>query len=438
MQFLKNHWISLLSGVVAMAAIAATVLGLTRTGVVQAMERIRSEAGQIDSLAGNPKNQAIIDAEKRRGEQFDKEYNDALAAAEEINKRTPLLDGVFPAPPPDQIRLAFEFQEKYAAAIFELPQLLEASGPPTPTEIAEEAERIAARKRREALENPEAAAIEPLPEAATPVTPGVVRPGVSQAGAAYGHGPRVAYQSTPSPAGVPGTSAAEVEAQAAIRKARSIRMYAEADLERTVFHVSPIVDATRQPTARDMWYAQVGLWIQQDVVNAIKALNDQAIVEKSLDDKDAHVANLPVKRIIQIRVQGYVTSNGDTVPFESLARAGGTGSSGAIDTTGLRPSFTDKKSDPQFDVIRFVVVVAVDQRDLLRLVDNVTRENFYQLVGFRYYAGPEGGQDGNYLYGPDPVVIATLDFEGYLARRAYGNMMPVEVAKELGIEPGNG
>jgi hypothetical protein len=78
--------------------------------------------------------------------------------------------------------------------------------------------------------------------------------------------------------------------------------------------------------------------------------------------------------------------------------------------------------------------VAIDQRDLLRFVDELIRQNFYQLVGLRYQAGPPGGQEGDYYYGDGPVVIATLDFEGYMARKVYLDLMPDSVREDLGIK----
>jgi hypothetical protein len=60
--------------------------------------------------------------------------------------------------------------------------------------------------------------------------------------------------------------------------------------------------------------------------------------------------------------------------------------------------------------------------------------NFYQLVGLEYTTLVAGSQDGDYVYGSAPVVRATLDFEGYMARKVYKALMPADVLKDLGIE----
>lgn len=112
----------------------------------------------------------------------------------------------------------------------------------------------------------------------------------------------------------------EAERRAAVKKARNIRIYATAVEGRTVFHRNPNIFAQQAPSARDMWYAQVGLWVQEDVVNAIAKLNDEAAGQ--LGGEEACVANMPVKRIVSIQVLGYVTSNGLLVPFASEGTAG--------------------------------------------------------------------------------------------------------------------
>ncbi|MCK4340912.1 MAG: hypothetical protein KAY37_04225, partial [Phycisphaerae bacterium] len=219
----------------------------------------------------------------------------------------------------------------------------------------------------------------------------------------------------------------EAQTRAAIRKARNIRVYAEAEPARSSFHISPIIAGDRPPQPLDIWYAQVGLWIQTDVVNAIRKLNEEAAAE--LDEGKAHVANMPVKRLVDVQVFGYVTSKGQPVSFERVIKGGS--SSGSAP-----PSFTGRLSDEQFDVVRFAVIVIVDQRDLLKLVDRVIRENFYQLVGLQYTAVSRVKDDGLYFYGEAPTVKATLNFEGYMSRKVYEAMMPPKVREALGIDSG--
>lgn len=445
MQFVKTHWISLASGLVALLAIAFTVLGMTRDSVITEMQTRLQTAGQLDMLRNTAKNEETIAAEKERGRQFDAEYTATLEAAATINQREPILEGVFPAP--KQSELAYRFQESYREALYELPRLLAAGGLPSDKEIQEEVERLEEEARKKAEREPQPG--EPggaVPPAAPPVPPGgsfgpiTPQPGAPP-GMPWGPGGSPA-PGLVRPAG-PSTTSLNIDLNearrlAGVRKARSIRVYADLNLQsqqqqqpQLSFHVSPIVLAERAPTPREMWHAQVSLWVQRDVANAIRKLNDE--VAAQLAPGEACVANLPVKRILGLRVLGYVTPTG-TVRFDNLGGGGGMASSEAP------PTFTGRKSDAQFDIVRFTLSAIVDQRELLRLVDFVTRENFYQLVDLDYQMPVLPGQqqqaigEADYHYGSGPVVLAALEFEGAMARKVYKDLMPDEVKRELGIE----
>jgi hypothetical protein len=222
-----------------------------------------------------------------------------------------------------------------------------------------------------------------------------------------------------------GTQAEEARHRAAVKKARSIRMYADSE---TSFHVSPIALTQESPSPADMWYAQVGLWIQEDLVHALAQLNDEAA--EQLHGREPNVTNLPVKRIESIKVQGYVSGTGTLIAFPGTGGGSGRSVSGGAAPTVT--SFTGRKADDQFDVVRCTLTVSVDERDLLRLIDSITRTNFYQLVGLEYTAADPAESEG-YFYGDAPVVRAQLDFEGYMARKIYKALMPEAVLQALGI-----
>ncbi|MBK9127105.1 MAG: hypothetical protein IPM13_04825 [Phycisphaerales bacterium] len=422
LDLLKSHWITLVSGVVALGAVVILVLGMMRTNVVEEMNRHKALAGEISSLMSGAKHEGMITAEKERGTKFDEQYRAALETARSINKRDPLLPGVFPRPASQAV--AFQFQDAYKQRFLMLPRELQGGGPPTQQEIQDEAERLAEEIRRKKGELSLDLPPGPLPPPAPP---------------APGADPR---EPPPSPAMGPGQATATgvpaglAEQNAAVRTARSIRMYVEATGSRAAFQISPIIASLEAPSARDMWYAQVGLWIQEDVVRALAGLNAEAAAR--LKAEDAHVGNMPVKHLLGIRVLGYLTKTGQLVRLDAM-RSDTSGPGQPVIAAGtpmpgeLKPSFTGRTSDDQFDVVRFSVQLIADQRDLLRVADAITRANFYQLVSLNYDAGPVGGQDGPYLYGDAPVVRATYDFEGFMARKAYEELMPEDVRKDLGI-----
>ncbi len=392
MQFIKTNWISLLSGLLALAGIAGAVYGMMQDDVLEAMDKHKRVASEIASLTRAPQNTATIESERDRGQRFQEAYDAALAVAERINQRRPLRDGVFPNPAQDELR--YRFKDDYEDAILALPRELHAGGLPSEQEIRDEEDSM----RIDAMQEPQ---------------PGEGRP---------------AGQRDPT------IDSGEVRLRAGARKARGIRCYVDTDPARSSFHVSPIVESIDAPSPAEMWYAQVGLWIQQDVVSAIGKVNGAAA--RQLDADQQNVAGMPVKRIEKIDILGYLTDQGKTVAFASIGRGSSSTAGGVISV-----SFTDRKSDDQFDVIRFRLTAIVDLRDLPQLIDRVTRENFYQLVGASYAiveVDKNGYDDNKYLYGPDPVCRVELEFEGYMARKVYKEMMPAQVLVDLGIGTGNG
>lgn len=454
LNFIKTWWIALLCGLVGLAGTAGAVVFLLQDDVIQKMQARADYGAKISSLTSNPQNDATIDAEKERAKRFEAQYNETLNLAASINERKPLLEGVFPNPPPNQISLAFRFQELYKDQIYKLPRIMDAGGPPSPQETLEEQERIneelrikEEQKRDEVRELPTANPVMPVPPT-TGFPPGVGPPGGGYPpGVGYppggGYPPGMGNQrpggtTTIQVAGANTTVNVTPEAayRAAIRKAHTVRVYADISPERNPFYISSIWSTETAPTARDMWYAQVGLWVQQDIANAIRKFNDAKAAQ--LPEDQQNVGGLPIKRLAGVRVYGYVKSDGQMVPLET----GGSGMAAhaaSFDPRELPTSFTGRKSTNEFDVVRFSLTVVVDQRELLGFVDQMCRENFYQLISVHYDAGPPTGQEEQYYYGPAPVVVATLHFEGFLARKVYGPMMPAAVRQELGIaEPGQG
>jgi len=437
--FLKTHLISLLSGLFGLVFIAVAVLGMMSGKVVRQMEERAAVIAKIRSLKSAPKNEACIQAEAERGRRFEQEYTETLSIAQRINERQPLRQGVFPVP--ESETAAYLFREEYKRAMRQLPAgALQAGSLPTAGDIQDAERDIAELREQQAQEDKEgpmlASIVDRLAQASSerpsgyqppqqynpyaavpggvpPVGPGAYAPSETADRRSRDYDPRY-----------------DPRARAQVNKARSIRCYiSPPDSERPTFHISPIYDEAVKPSPEEMWYAQVGLWVQQDVVAAVAELNEEAA--RNLKDGEDYVENMPVKRLETIRVLGYWTSAGP-IPFDTLTRTSGTDLAARMQT-----SFTGRTSDKQFDVVRFTVTAVVDQRELLRLIDRITRRNFYQLIGMEYAAVKPNDPDyqQGYLYGAAPVVRARLDFEAYMARNVYEKFFPPAVRERLGIQP---
>lgn len=462
MEFVKTHWMLLATGVAALAGIVLGVIGMTRASVLEEMQKRAQAAQEISTLRADAQNQDTINAEKERAQRFAEQYEAVLRTAERINERKPLLEAAFPRPA--SVEIPYRFREAYVRRLYELPREAKGGTLPNALELQDEAEILADMERRKRIEEGGDAG----PEIPTPPIPGVGTPAEAPAGgrgvappaggrgvapppaggrgvappaggrgiappaggrgmmAPPGGGGGAAPPGGASGAGVPGVESDAVRLRASVKKARNIRVYLD---PMTSLFVAPLAQRDEPPSSREMWYAQVSLWVQEDLVHAIARVNEEAARE--LGEKEANVTRLPVKRVESVQVLGYVTSAGTLVPF--AAGAGMPEASAAAATSIV--SFTGRRGNEQFDVVRVVVTVIVSKRDVLRLVDAMSRTNFYQLVSAEY-SDVESVDPAGYFYGPDPVVRAVLDFEGYFARRIYKPLMPAEVLRDLGIETG--
>lgn len=437
MQFIKTHMISLICGVLGLVFIVGAVLGMMQDDVLKEMQARAAVANEINSLRSNAKNSDVIDAEKKRGASFKVEFDKTIAALKEINKRTPLKEGVFPTTP--NPTAAFEFKQDYALAMKQLPAEMLAGELPSPAEVAEEERTVATiLEHMKEMEEGGGAAAKPISErAAGPVISGPTGSPRQQGGGMIspaGGGPRSAGALGVAAPG--GTSESQFSLtggntdpklnpayRAAVNKAKNIRLYALP----SAFHLSPIATSIEEPSEAAMWYAQMGLWIQQDIARAIARTNESARSEVS---GELSVEHTPVKRLVRTRVLGYV-AQGKLIAFPAAEGTLTAGGSAANDEVN-RKSFTGAVSNEDFDVVRFTVVVIVDQRDILRLLDEMCKANFYKCIHLSYTQVPSAA-DG-FFYGADPIVQVTMDFEGYFARSIYAQWMPKKVREELGIQ----
>lgn len=461
LRFMKTYWVLLVSGAVSIAAVTFAVMQTLSDEVVVEMKTHVAKATELSRLRSGAVNEECIEAERQHAEQFKREYDAALGFAVERNRRAPLLEGVFPEP--GQRAARYRFKEAYEKKLYALPRGLNlpdglnAGGLPTEREVRDEQEilnDIARRKAEADGEDLEVAGAEPRTGFGVGRAPGVGPGGGGDprrypgagVGRAPRRGPATGAPTAPGPGGYgqprgPGGMTPtlqppddessrlavtdEARYRAAVRKAKNISIYATLDPTMTTpsFDISPIVATDQPPTPAEMWYAQMSMWLQQDVVEAVREVNNE--VARQLPEEESHVANMPVKRIVSVDVDGYVTGPSTVVPFPSLA-------SKQVEVPV--ESFTGRVSNEQFDVIRLSLRAIVDQRDILKLVDAMTRTNFYQLIGLRYtLVPPDDVRNDGFFYGSEPVVEVTLTFEGYFARTVFKEMMPRQVLVDLGI-----
>lgn len=442
--FMKTHAISLASGVASLVFIGLAFYFMSQNTVVAKMNKVIADTGasNISTLRSSAKNQQMIDHELARVKALKDEVQRTIDEARKINGRPVMMSDVFPAPKDETTRR--KFVEQYALEFAKLPQPLEAGTAPTEEDLMEASIEVTELRQQEAEEE-EQRRIDTTdapkgdgraPAAALPVAdqPVAISPDGAIGDGGFGRGGGgVGRMTGGGPMGMasPGEPAKDPKydfvLRARVKKARELRCY----IDPFTFHQSPIVGLPNStvspppPSPADMWYAQVGLWVQADVVRAIQELNDLAAANavKADPSLEPFVEHVPVKRLISVRVHGYQL---DKKMIEFPATVG-------TDSKDSMPlSFSDAKSNEHFDVIRFSVSVICDPREIQRLIDRIGRTNFYRCIDVDYDSVNRAAEEAaGYLYGTQPVVRANMAFEGFMSRDVYQPLMPKEVADAI-------
>ncbi len=447
LDFVRTYALSLAAGVVALAAAAFAVLGMSDDSVMTELEQRKQRGSRIDGMIRNATNPTVIAAAEARGERLEAEVAEALQRAREMNAAEPLIAGVLPRPA--TMAKPYEFRSAYEQALRRLPNRLQAGPLPTDDDILAERNNIEQLQQREAeVEAANQATFFGM-GGTDPANDAAAAPEMSADPMAgererdrgrdrpRGRERRAAAPRAGPDEATPGDPNSDPELRAAINRAREIRVYADLNS----WHVVDVFSTSTAPDIRDIWFAQMSFWIQTDLVDAFAELNERFAQQSP---GAANVEEMPIKRIESIVIDAYRLTN-DSLAFpppmdpsamrsEREPGQSGRGGSRQRDTTASADaSYTGRTSNDLYDVITFKLTLWVDQREILKVIDAVTRANFYQVVGVEYAAAtPESPL---YLFGSAPVVRLELQCEGYFLRSAFKQWMPPAVAEELGIQP---
>jgi len=198
-----------------------------------------------------------------------------------------------------------------------------------------------------------------------------------------------------------------------------------------------------------MWYAQVALWLQEDVIGALADLNAERAKDLGAGEKSeaAWVGNLPVKRLRSIRLMDYVASAGGA--SAGGASAGGTATGGSASSgsdtqggsTAAGDSFTERGSDGEIDVIHFELNLIIDARALLEVMNAISQAGFFTPLEVSFEAEPpmsvertalaRPDSEERYVYGPVPTISVTLLYEACFLREGLDRWMPERVASDI-------
>ena len=225
--------------------------------------------------------------------------------------------------------------------------------------------------------------------------------------------------------------AAKVGNQLTTDRARQIKMYIEPD----AFTWHRAFEATSQPpTAEEIWFAQLGIWIQTNVANAIAEVNANS----------SSVLDSPVKHLIRIEfadnpyvlpapATGSSSSSEYEDPYATPAQATQGDPSQPL-PADLARSVTGRISNSLFDVVHFQVILVADAMRFPELLQSFVNQRLLYVRTYRIESVDSAGQHlAGFVYGNTPVIRAELDMEMLFFRDWTVDLMPERIRGSLGI-----
>lgn len=221
----------------------------------------------------------------------------------------------------------------------------------------------------------------------------------------------------------------------------------------------PDPSGTDFPEVADMWAAQLSLWIQTEVCDAVTKTN-----QGSRAGALPTVAKAPLKRLVSIRVPPYYQTPKGPIPIGKAAQDTGTGGrvglarnapremreamtptpeatvddSTANEQTGkaFEVSMTGRACNRDYDVMHFTVVVDVEAAYSRTFMANLTNGRFITVIKSEYTAlNLEKEFQRGYVYGDNPVIQLKLQCEAIFLREWTEPLMPKEIKDLLKITP---
>lgn len=228
--------------------------------------------------------------------------------------------------------------------------------------------------------------------------------------------------------------------------ARSIHLYAVDQIESSDYPLD--VGAWSKPGLRPrmsaVWEGQIGLWIQQDIVEAIARTND-------VEDPESNVIYAPIKRLVYIRIAPDAAGlahdrSGSAVSRAASGRVGGSlapgtpaARLGAGDTDArvqddFSFSMTGRRSNAMYDVRHVNLSLVLDSRKIPVFFEHLHRVNFMTVLKMEVTAVDEyeALREG-YVYGSGDAVRADMLIETIWLRDWTAAYMPELARNSLDI-----
>jgi hypothetical protein len=175
--------------------------------------------------------------------------------------------------------------------------------------------------------------------------------------------------------------------------------------------LTAITNATMAPDSRTVFWAQMGVWLQQDLAEAIARVNENS----------QNVLEAPIKHLIIVEVN------------EQFVRGGGDPQAGTtVAATGISP--TGRVSNPLYDVMHFDVRMRVAGDKVPVVLQGLAKNRFVTVLNVNVTPvdSAQALSEG-FMYGSEPVVELQLKLEQIFLRAWLEQYMPQVIKQELGI-----
>lgn len=199
------------------------------------------------------------------------------------------------------------------------------------------------------------------------------------------------------------------------QKAQSIGVYANP----VTFTWNPNIAGSGSPAPLHVWFAQMGVWIQEDVAKAVQAANSAS----------SNVIQAPVKRIVQITLPDH------TAMYVREPGVSANSSTGVLPKSTLLSS-TGRICNGLYDVVHFTVVLHVEAESIPRVLQEISRNQFVNVLDAQVESLDSAvAAMAGFLYGSKPIANITLNCEALFLREWTVPLMPAAVRSLLGIQP---
>lgn len=451
MQFIKNNKLLVILAGVVLVVFLATYFMSPADEVEAALKDRKSLSSTLQRQIRNPLNQEIVNAAEKHVQSVKTNVDEVTEGNLEFNMGTkepeqgqvvvkhnvlqlPRYEqekvvGTIPAFPIDQqlyrqYALKYYFRQEYNRRLQELLADLKPTREPTEDEILSQA-AIEARlllKRRQAEE------IERLREeggtSGTGDVPPVPRRGGEEEEIYRGRsGPdEEVYRGRTSGKtyGGSSTDTRSVEAEA---KDRATAILMEQQARAGLIYASPLAldnylaALPAAPSDADLWRAQVNLWVTEDVLTAIRTINQESLTDRQVPADQKNVINAAIKSLRSLQINETYFMGSDKAGTASMDEEEGAYSRGGRRSTRSSSSETPKAANltqratrTDYEVVHYSFTVVMSPGYIQRLQQRLMSMNLHTVLNVSYQMVPPSARGLKY-FGTEPVVLVQFDCE---------------------------